>query len=95
MSTSQALWLAGMVSAICTALLGQAELIGEPWRHYITIASVVATAVSGFMLQRPGSQVYFVERGGVVQQVDRAQFEQHAKDSAAQMPQPLPRPIPD
>lgn len=90
MSTSQGLWLAGMVSAICTALIGQAELLGEPWRHYVTVVSVIASAVSGFMLQRPGSQVYFVERDGLVRQVDKAGFEQHAKAAAENMPQKVP-----
>ena len=53
MKPSQIGWLIGLVSAICTALIGQAELLGEPWRHYVTIVSVVMTALTGFMLQRP------------------------------------------
>lgn len=93
MSTSQGLWLAGLVSAVCTALLGQAELLGEPWRHLVTTLSVIATAVSGYMLQRPGAQAYFIQGEGVLKKVDRAEFEQHARLIAeSDMPQPLPPP---
>lgn len=53
MKPSQIAWLLALVSAVCTALIGQAELLGEPWRHYVTTVSVIATAISGFMLQRP------------------------------------------
>lgn len=46
-------WLVGMVTFVCVAILGQAELIGEPWRHYIAIGAIVGTAVSGYMYQHP------------------------------------------
>lgn len=42
---------AGLVACICGALLGQAELLGEPWRHYVTIGFVIGTAVSGYMIK--------------------------------------------
>lgn len=51
--TSQIGWIAGLVTCVCGALLGQAELLGEPWRHYVTILFIVGTAVSGYMVQRP------------------------------------------
>ena len=50
---SQFAWIAGMVGGVCTALLGQADLVGEPYKHYIAIAGIVATAISGYMIQRP------------------------------------------
>ena len=53
MSGSQIGWLVACVGSVCTALLGQAELLAEPWRHVVTIISVITTALSGFMLQRP------------------------------------------
>lgn len=46
-------WGAGMVTCVCGALLGQAEVLAEPYRHYLTILMIVGTAVSGFMVQRP------------------------------------------
>src|SRR5574341_2471754 len=53
MTRAQFGWWAGLVTCISGALIGQAELIMEPWRHYVTIAFVVGTAVSGYMIQRP------------------------------------------
>lgn len=46
-------WLVGLVTCVCGALIGQAELIAEPYRHYITVAFVIGTAISGYMTQRP------------------------------------------
>ena len=34
--------LAGLVGWVCIAILGQSELIGEPWRHYVTIVSIMS-----------------------------------------------------
>lgn len=53
--TRQLGWWAGMVGAVVTALVGQAEMIAEPWRHYFTIAGIIATALSGYMIQRPSA----------------------------------------
>jgi hypothetical protein len=53
MKTSQLAWWVGLGTCVCGALLGQAELLGEPIRHYVTVAFVIGTAVSGFMIQRP------------------------------------------
>lgn len=51
--TSQLAWFIGLIASVAGALVGQAELIGEPYRHYVTIAFVVCTAISGYMLQKP------------------------------------------
>ena len=96
MSPSQIGWLCMMVSAICTGLLGEAELLTPREHHIVALIAYIATAISGFMLQRPGSQAYFIvgEQTGLVKKTDRAGFEQHARESAEQqMPQPLPRPV--
>lgn len=55
MKRSQMAWWAGLAVSVCGALLGQAELVGEPTRHYLTVAFVVSTAVSGYMLERKPS----------------------------------------
>lgn len=55
MSRAQLGWWAGLGTCICGALLGQAELIGEPARHYVTIVFVIGTAISGYMIQRPAA----------------------------------------
>lgn len=62
MSMSQIAWLSSLIACVCMAVLGQAELIGEPWRHYVTIVSVVATAASAFMLQRPAPKWDGIDR---------------------------------
>lgn len=38
----------GLIGTVCIAILGQAELIGEPWRHYITVVSIISIAVWGY-----------------------------------------------
>ncbi len=50
---TQAAWFIGLVACICGAVVGQAELIGEPWRHYVSVLFIAATAASGYMLQPP------------------------------------------
>lgn len=49
----QIAYFVGLVVSICTALGGQAELLGEPLRHYVTVVGVVGTAVMGYLLQPP------------------------------------------
>jgi hypothetical protein len=34
----------GLIAFVSIAIIGQAELIGEPWRHYVTVLAVIATA---------------------------------------------------
>jgi hypothetical protein len=50
---SQLAWLIGLVTCVCLAILGQAELVGEPWRHYLSVGAIVGTAMTGYMLQHP------------------------------------------
>ena len=52
MSRAQLGWWAGLLTCVCGALIGQAELIAEPYRHYLTVGFVVGTAVSGYMVER-------------------------------------------
>lgn len=35
----------GLIATVAIAIIGQAELIGEPWRHYVTVTAIVTTAV--------------------------------------------------
>lgn len=39
-------------ACISTALVGQAELIGEPWRHYVTISAIVLTAIVAWNIKQ-------------------------------------------
>ena len=48
--TQQIGWWLGLVASILIAVAGQAELVGEPWRHYLTVAAIVSTAINGYML---------------------------------------------
>jgi hypothetical protein len=41
---------AGLVGSGTAAVLGQAELIGEPTRHYVTIIAIASTAVWAYLL---------------------------------------------
>lgn len=50
-SKSQIAYWAGLVAFICTAVIGQAEMVGEPWRHWIALVGIVGTAISGYLLQ--------------------------------------------
>jgi hypothetical protein len=51
--TMQLAWFVSLLTCVTTALVGQAELLGEPWRHYVTVGAVIMTALSGFMLKNP------------------------------------------
>lgn len=47
------LWKAvSLVAAVSAALIGQAELIGEPWRHWLSILAIVATALIAWNLKQ-------------------------------------------
>jgi hypothetical protein len=46
-------WIVGLATCVAGALIGQSDLIGEPWKHYVTIAFVAGTAATGYMLQKP------------------------------------------
>ena len=100
MKPSQIGWLVSLTAFVCTALIGQAEMLAEPWRHVVSVVAIVATAISGFMLQHPwdgqidrreiASPTYIVIRGGVGQQVTQAGAESALRGAAEDLPQPLP-----
>lgn len=55
---AQVAYFAGLVSFVCMALVGQGEVIGEPYRHWVTVIGVVGTAIAGYLMQpaRGGAQ---------------------------------------
>jgi hypothetical protein len=55
--------LAGLITVISTAIIGQAELIGEPWRHYVTVIAVITTTVWAYCMS-PRSLKNLVNRKG-------------------------------
>lgn len=40
----------GLIASMTGAALGQAELVGEPYRHWITLVCIVSLAGFGFLL---------------------------------------------
>lgn len=46
-------WTIGSLLSAVTAIAGQAELLPEPWRHYVTVAGVVATALTSINAHWP------------------------------------------
>ncbi len=44
-------WL-GLVTSVFTALAGQAEVIPEPYRHFVSVLGIIGTAINGYMIQR-------------------------------------------
>lgn len=56
--------LAGLVGCVIAAILGQAELIGEPYRHVLAITGIGATAIFGYcMTPRSIKQVMTLMKG--------------------------------
>lgn len=93
MKPSQIAWLLALVSAVCTALIGQAELLGEPWRHYVTVLSVIVTAVSGFMLQRPNPWDGQTERRAFPRDIQAViELERQQATLPPRLPPPCDRP---
>lgn len=43
--------IAGLGFSLCTAIIGQAELIGEPYRHYVTVAGIIGVGIFGTVIQ--------------------------------------------
>lgn len=39
-------------ACVTTAIAGQAELIGEPWRHYVTVGAIVLSAAVAWTLKQ-------------------------------------------
>jgi hypothetical protein len=52
-SRTQVAYLVGLITCVVAAVLGQAELVGEPWHHYLSLVGIVGTAVNGYLLQPP------------------------------------------
>lgn len=50
---TKVLMFIGLVSAISTALVGQAHLIGEPYNHYLTIIGVISSTTVAYFMQPP------------------------------------------
>lgn len=46
-------WALGSLLSAVTAIAGQAELLPEPWRHYVTVAGIMATALSAINAHWP------------------------------------------
>lgn len=46
------LWLA---ASMLVAIGGQAELLGEPWRHYVTVLAICSTAYLGVLVKHRAS----------------------------------------
>lgn len=42
---------AGLIGCVSAAVLGQAELIGEPFRHYVTVMAIVCTAIWAYCMK--------------------------------------------
>ena len=45
---------AGLIGFTSAAIIGQAELIGEPWRHYVTVTAIACSAIWAYCM-RPGN----------------------------------------
>lgn len=55
---AQAVKIAVIVTSVGVAVFGQAELLGEPWRHYVTVGAIlVAVIVSVFLSFKEGTGV--------------------------------------
>jgi len=52
-SRLQIAYFVGLIACVSGALLGQAELVGEPWHHYLSVLSIAGTAVTGYLMQPP------------------------------------------
>ncbi len=37
--------MAGLVAFVCVSIIGQAELIGEPWRHVLAVTGTISAAI--------------------------------------------------
>ena len=46
-------YIVGMIASVCMALVGQAEVIPEPYRHWVAVLGIIGTAVNGYLAQHP------------------------------------------
>lgn len=42
---------AGLIGCVSAAILGQAELVGEPWRHVLAVTGIGATATWAYCMK--------------------------------------------
>ena len=42
---------AGLVGCVSAAILGQAEMLAEPYRHWLTVTAIVATATWAYCMK--------------------------------------------
>lgn len=49
---SQTWKVVSLAAFVSTTIVGQAELIGEPWRHWITVVGVVCTAIIAWNIKQ-------------------------------------------
>ena len=48
---------AGLVGCVSAAVLGQAELVGEPWRHVLSVTAIICTAIWAYCMKPKGMKV--------------------------------------
>lgn len=53
--STQAQWWFGLFGSILVAVAGQAEVVPEPWRHYVSLGGIIGTAITGYMVRRPNT----------------------------------------
>jgi len=46
-------YIIGMIASVCMALVGQAEVIPEPYRRWVAILGIIGAAVNGYLVQHP------------------------------------------
>ncbi len=51
MSNKNIILIVSLISAICTALTGQAHLFGDNLNHILAITGIIATAISGVLIK--------------------------------------------
>lgn len=51
--SNSTLRIIGLIAAVSTALVGQAELIGEPWHHWLSIIGIISAVVIAYYQQPP------------------------------------------
>jgi hypothetical protein len=50
---NNARWIMGLVASVLVALAGQADKMPHPWDNILSVGGIIATAVTGYMVQRP------------------------------------------
>lgn len=50
---SQLLLWTGLIMSVAGALLGQSNLIAEPYNHWLSVTFIVSTAIHGYLIKHP------------------------------------------